>query len=130
MEYKDLHFVLTNIQATVGNQETRGQKKLVKIFERLKPVIDEYNEKSNELRLDNASVDEQGILLLNEKGGYKYGKEGLKNLTKQLQDLDNQEVAFEPITVVNPGGLEVYPFLKGWVTGVEFITSVEEEEEL
>lgn len=130
MKYKDLHVVLSSIQAVVGNQETKGQKKLVKIFERLKPVIDEYNEKSNELRLDNASVDEQGILLLNEKGGYKYSKEGLKTLTKQLQDLDNQEIKFEAITVVNPGGLEVYPFLKGWVTGVEFVSTEEDDVEL
>jgi hypothetical protein len=66
------------------------------------------------------------MLLVDEKGGYKFSKEGVKLLTKQISDLDNSEFHFEKINVVNPQGLEEFIFLKDWVTGVPF----EADEEL
>jgi hypothetical protein len=126
MTYKELNLLVRNIQASVGEQETKIQKKLFKIFEKVKPTLEDYNEKVNELRLDNASVDEKGILLVDDKGGYKFSKEGVKLLTKQISDLDNSEFPFEKINVVNPQGLEEFIFLKDWVTGVPF----EADEEL
>jgi hypothetical protein len=126
MKYKELNVLSNNLQSVINNEETKVQKKLVKIFEKVKPVIEEYQDKINELRLDNASVDDKGILLTDEKGGYKFSKEGVKTLNKQLQELDNQEFTFEKINVVNPQGLDKFTFLKDWLTGVTF----EEEEEL
>ena len=126
MKYKDLNVLSNNLQAVVNGEETKVQKKLVKIFEKVKPIIEEYQDKINELRLDNASVDDKGILLTDEKGGYKFSKEGIKTLSKQLQDLDNQEFSFEKINVVNPQGLDKFTFLKDWLSGVTF----EEDEEL
>lgn len=126
MKYKELNVLSNNLQAVVNGEETKVQKKLVKIFEKVKPIIEEYQDKINELRLDNASVDDKGILLTDEKGGYKFSKEGVKTLNKQLQDLDNQEFKFEKINVVNPQGLDKFTFLKDWLSGVTF----EEEEEL
>jgi len=126
MTYKELNFLVRNIQASVGDQETKIQKKLFKIFEKIKPILEDYNEKVNELRLDNASADSEGMLLVDEKGGYKFSKEGVKLLTKQISDLDNSEFHFEKINVVNPQGLEEFIFLKDWVTGVPF----EADEEL
>lgn len=126
MKYKELNVLSNNLQAVINNEETKIQKKLVKIFEKVKPIIEEYQDKINELKIDNASVDDKGILLLDEKGGYKFSKEGIKTLSKQLQDLDNQEFNFEKINVVNPQGLEKFTFLRDWLSGVTF----EEEEEL
>lgn len=126
MTYKELNLLVRNIQASVGNQETKIQKKLFKIFEKVKSILEDYNDKVNELRLDNASVDEKGILLTDDKGAYKFSKEGAKLLTKQIFDLDNSEFPFEKINVVNPQGLEEFIFLKDWVTGVPF----EADEEL
>jgi uncharacterized membrane-anchored protein YhcB (DUF1043 family) len=126
MTYKELNLMVRNIQASVGNQETKVQKKLFKIFEKVKKHLEDYNEQVNELRLDNASVDDKGILIMDDKGAYKYTKEAAKVLTKQITDLDNQEFPFEKINVVNPQGLEEFIFLEGWVTGVQF----EADEEL
>lgn len=126
MTYKELNLMVRNIQASVGNQETKVQKKLFKIFEKVKKHLEDYNEQLNELRLDNASVDDKGILIMDDKGAYKYTKEAAKVLTKQITDLDNQEFPFEKINVVNPQGLEEFIFLEGWVTGVQF----EADEEL
>lgn len=128
MKYRDLNVLANNLQAVITNEETKVQKKLVKIFEKVKPIVEEFQEKANDLRIDNASVDEKDILLLDEKGGYKFTKDGLKALTKQLQDLDNQEFEFTKINVVNPQGLEKFIFLKDWLSGVDFLE--EEDEEL
>jgi hypothetical protein len=128
MKYKELNVLANNLQAVITNEETKIQKKLVKIFEKVKPIVEEFQEKANDLRIDHASVDEKDILLLDEKGGYKFTKDGLKALTKQLQDLDNQEFEFTKINVVNPQGLEKFIFLKDWLSGVNFLE--EEDEEL
>ena len=126
MTYKELNLLVKNLQAIIGNQETKVQKKLFKIFEKVKGHLEAYTEMVNELRLDNASIDEKGILLVDEKGGYKYTKEGTKLFTKQLTDLDNSEFPFAKINIVNPQGLEEFTFLEDWVTGVSF----EADEEL
>ena len=128
MNYKQLNQAVTTIQAVIANQETKVQKKLFKIFEKLKPVLTEYQDEVETLRLDNASVDEKGILILDDKGNYKFSKEGITKLTKQIKELGEKEITFEKINVVNPQGLETFTFLEDLLTGVEF--QHEEEEEL
>lgn len=120
MNYKQLNQVVSSIQAVIANQETKVQKKLFKIFEKLKPVLTEYQDEVEVLRLDNATVDEKGILVLDEKGNYKFSKEGITKLTKQIKDLGEKEITFEKINVVNPQGLETFTFLEDLLTGVEF----------
>lgn len=128
MKYSDLKLLSSILQSVITNEETKVQKKLIKIYDKLKPSLQEYQDKANELRIDNASVDEKDILLLDEKGNYRFSKQNIKILNKQLQELDNQEVKFEKISITNPQGLEQFIFLKDWVTGVSF--QEEEEEEL
>lgn len=116
----DLMTLVQLLNANVGEGKTKGQKKLIKIGERIQKQLDEFNEKKEELRLDNASVDKDGNLLLNEKGEYSFSKEGVKKLNQQLKELLLSEINFEPIVVINPEGLDAYSFLNGWVKGVEF----------
>ena len=127
MNYKQLNQAVVTIQNVIANQETKVQKKLFKIFEKLKPVLTQYQDEVEVLRLDNASVDEKGILILDEKGNYKFSKEGITNLTKQIKDLGEKEITFEKINVVNPQGLETFTFLEDLLTGVEFQHDEEEE---
>ena len=112
-----------------GDQKTKAQKKLAKINEKLKPYLDKYEEQAEEYRLDNASVDKDGNLVLKENGGYSYTKDGLKKLTEKSKELNLTEVDFIAIQIVNPDGLEEFGFLNGWVEGVEF-TNLDEEIEL
>ena len=128
MKYSDLKLLSSILQSVITNEETKVQKKLIKIYDKLKPSLQEYQDKANELRIDNASVDEKDILLLDEKGNYRFSKQNIKILNKQLQELDNQEVKFEKIAITNPQGLEQFLFLKDWIIGVPF--QEEEEEEL
>ena len=128
MKYQQLNTLVASINAVIGNAESKTQKKLVKIYEKVKSHHESYQAQVEELRLDNASTDDKDILLLDEKNGYKFTKESIKKLTAQVTELGNKEFDFTPIPVVNPQGLEHFTFLEDWTTGITFVK--EEEEEL
>ena len=128
MKYNQLQTLVASINAVIGNSESKTQKKLVKIYEKVKPHHESYQAQIEELRLDNASTDDKDILLLDDKGGYKFTKDAIKKLTAQVTELGNKEFDFTPIPVVNPQGLEDFNFLDSWTTGITFVK--EEEEEL
>ena len=128
MKNKQLLQLVSNINAVIGNQNTKTQKKLFKIYEKIKPHHDDYNTEVEILRLDNASTDDKDCLLLDEKGGYKFTKEGIKKLTKDIEALNDKEFDFQIINVVNQEGLQDFTFLEDWTTGIEF--NKQEEEEL
>ena len=128
MKYNKINEVINQINNIQGNPEEKVIKKLVKFIEKLKPYQEDYNSKVQELRLDNAATDKDGVLILNEKQDYKFNKEGLKKLQEQVKELGEKEFDFKPIEVLNPKGLEHFTFLEDWTTGITFIK--EEEEEL
>lgn len=126
--YKDLRILVNSINQVIGKQETKIQKKLFKLYEKVKKHNEDYSSQIDELRLDNAATDDNGILLTDEKGEYKFNKEGVKKLSKDIEALTNKEFDFKVIDIVNPQGLDSFTFLKDWVTGIEFEN--EEDEEL
>lgn len=126
--YKDLNILVRSIDSVLNDSETKVQKKLKKLYEKVKKQYEEYQSQVEELRLDNAATDEKDILLTDEKGGYKFSKEGIKKLTKDLETLNEKEFDFAPINVINTNGLDTFVFLENWTTGITFIK--EEEEEL
>jgi len=128
MKYQQLNTLVASINAVIGSQETKVQKKLFKIYEKVKSHHESYQAQVEELRLDNASTDDKDILLLDEKNGYKFTKENIKKLTAQVKELGEKEFEFTTILVVNPQGLEDFNFLEDWTTGITFVK--EEEEEL
>ena len=127
MQFKQLNTLVASINAVIGSQETKVQKKLFKIYEKIKSHHESYQAQVEELRLDNASTDDKDILLLDEKGGYKFTKESIKKLTAQVKELGEKEFEFTPINVVNPDGLQDFTFLEEWTSGIEFIKEIEEE---
>jgi hypothetical protein len=128
MKYQQLNTLVASINAVIGSQETKVQKKLFRLYEKVKSYHESYQAQVEELRLDNASTDSNDILLLDEKNGYKFTKESIKKLTAQVKELGEKEFDFTPIPVVNPQGLEDFNFLEDWTTGITFVK--EEEEEL
>ena len=128
MQFKQLNTLVASINAVIGSQETKVQKKLFRLYEKVKSHHESYQAQVEELRLDNASTDDKDILLLDEKNGYKFTKENIKKLTAQVKELGEKEFEFTPINVVNPDGLQDFTFLEEWTSGIEFIK--EEEEEL
>ena len=128
MKYEKIGLVITQINAVIGKQETKVQKKLFKFGEKLKPYQETYVNKVEELRLDNAATDDKGVLTVDDKGEYKFTKEGLKKLREDVKKLNESEFDFTPIEVLNPKGLEEFYFLKDWVNGVIFDEQEIEEE--
>jgi hypothetical protein len=128
MKYQQLNTLVASINAVIGSQETKTQKKLFKIYEKVKAHHEDYQAKVEELRLDNAQVDGNDCLILDEKNGYKFTKEGIKTLTEQVKELNERTFEFKPIEVVNSSGLKEFTFLQDWTTGITFVK--EEEEEL
>ena len=78
MKYNQLNQLVASINAVIGGQETKIQKKLFKLYEKVKPAHESYQSQVEDLRLDNASTDDKDILLLDDKGGYKFTKDGVK----------------------------------------------------
>jgi hypothetical protein len=118
--YVELFTLVHFLNSNAKDGKTKGQKKIVLISKKVQLFLDDYNEKAEELRLDAASVDKDGNLILNEKGSYSFSKDGLKKLNQKSKELNLSTFDFDPIVINNPEGLEIYPFLDGWVTGVKF----------
>jgi hypothetical protein len=128
MKNKQLLQLVSSINVVIGNQDTKTQKKLFKIYEKIKKHHEDYQAEVEILRLDNAQTDDKDCLLLDEKGNYKFSKDGIKKLTKDIEALNDKDFEFVIINVVNPQGLEDFTFLEDWTTGIEF--NKQEEEEL
>jgi hypothetical protein len=118
--YAEIIVLAQVLKHFVEDGKTKAQKKLAKISEKLKPYLEKYDELADDLRLENASVDKDGNLLLKENGGYFYTKENLKKLNAESKKLNLTEVEFEVIEIINPDGLEEFVWLKEWVNGVDF----------
>lgn len=132
--YQELIQLANAINILSGSKEhvaenTKGVKKLQKIGAKIKANLEEYNDKLEDLRLDNAHTDSTGALVLDEKGGYKFSKDGLKKLNKDIRGLMEQEFEIYQFTF-STEGLELYGFLQGWVEGLEFPEVQEEADEV
>lgn len=121
MTYKDLIETMQQLVHNIGNQETKVQKKLLAIHGKLKKYYENYEELLNDIRLENAMTEDNGALILDEKGGYKYNKDGQRKMYKEIKDLLNKEFYYEAIEVLNTKGLEEHVYLKHFITGVNFI---------
>lgn len=125
MKFKDLVNVMNAIVVNLGNQETIGQKKLFKIYEKLKPFLDTYKDNLEDIKLSHASVDEKGLLLKDEKNEYRYSKDDMRKMVVEFNSLASSEFEYQKINIVNPKGLEDYKFLNGWVEGIDFENDIE-----
>jgi len=121
MTYKDLIETMQKLVHNIGNQETKTQKKLLKIHGKLKEYYENYEELLNDIRLENAMTEGNGALILDEKGGYKYNKDGQRKMYKEIKELLNKEFNYEQIEVINTKGLEEHVYLKHFTTGINFI---------
>ena len=128
MKYKEISILAQQLNNVIGKQETKIQKKLFKFAEKIKPLQEDYLTKVEELRLDNAAADDKGVLLTNDKGEFRFSKDGLKKLNEDIKALGEKDFDFKKIEVVNPQGLEDFHFLKDWTTGITFNPKEVEEE--
>ena len=106
------------LNMTPAEKGSKTEAKLKKIAEKIKPLFESYNEKREDIRLDHAFVDSKGVLELNEKGEYKFTKDGIKAMAKDMKKLLDDTFDFYQFTF-STEGIEDFKFLAGWVEGIE-----------
>lgn len=124
--YGNLLELIKSLNSTPSEKGSKREIKMKKIVDKIKPIFEEYNEKREDLRLDNAYANEKNVLELNEKGEYKFTKEGLKNMNKQLKELFDESFEFYQFSF-STEGIEDLLFLEGWVEGI--VPQKEQEDE-
>jgi hypothetical protein len=122
--YSDLLELVRGLNATPSEKGSKKEAKIKKIAEKIKPIFEEYNEKREDIRLDNAHADSNGILDLNDKGEYKFTKDGLKKMSKEMKDLLSESFEFYQFTF-STEAIEDLLFLEGWVEGI--VKPIEED---
>ena len=116
--YAELLELVRGLNMTSADKGSKKEAKLKKIAEKIKPLFDEYNEKREDIRLDHSYVDKNGVLELNEKGEYKFTKEGIKAMAKDMKALLVESFEFYQFTF-STEGIDDLKFLAGWVQGIE-----------
>lgn len=114
----DLLDLVRNLNMTPAEKGSKREAKLKKIGEKIKPLFDQYNEKREDIRLDHAYTDSNGVLDLNEKGEYKFTKDGIKGMAKEMKNLLDETFEFYQFTFSSEGILDL-KFLAGWVEKIE-----------
>lgn len=117
--------LVRSLNITPVEKGSKAEVKLKKIADKIKPLFEEYNEKREDIRLDNAHTESSGVLDLNEKGDYKFTKEGIKAMAKDMKKLLDETFEFYQFTFSSEG-IEDFKFLAGWVEGIEAEQVIEE----
>lgn len=115
------------LNMTPAEKGSKAEVKLKKIAEKIKPLFENYNEKREEIRLDHAHTDSNGVLDLNEKGEYKFTKDAIKAMGKDMKKLLDETFEFYQFTF-STEGIDHLKFLEGWVEGIEAEKPIDDEQ--
>lgn len=115
--YAELLELVRSLSVTPTEKGSKTEIKLKKIAEKIKPIFEAYNEKREDIRLDHAHADSNGVLDLNEKGEYKFTKEGIKAMSKDFKKLLDDTFEFYKFSF-STEGIDHLLFLDGWVDGI------------
>lgn len=127
--YAELLELVRSLNMTPAEKGSKAEAKLKKIAEKIKPLFDGYNEKREDIRLDHAFVDSKGVLELNEKGEYKFTKEAIKAMAKDMKKLLDETFEFYQFSF-STEGIEDFKFLAGWHEKIEAEKPQEEDEQV
>jgi hypothetical protein len=127
--YAELLDLVRNINVVQAEPNSKREKKLKKIAEKIKPIFEQYNEQREDIRLDNAHSNAEGVLDLNEKSEYKFTKEGLKKMNKDMKQLLDKSFEFYQFTFNNEGIEDLF-FLAGWVESILLPEEPKDDEQI
>lgn len=108
-----------SLQMREVSEGTKAKKALEKFGKRLEKHIETYNEKLGDINLDFAATDEKDVLLLDDKGGYKYKKEDQKKRADAIKKLLKEDFDFESVRVATVEDIADMHFLYEWIIGVK-----------
>ncbi len=126
--YAELLELVRSLNSTPVEKGGKAELKLKKIAEKIKPIFEGYNEKREDIRLDHAHTESNGVLDLNEKGEYKFTKDGIKAMAKDMKKLLDDTFEFYQFTF-STEGIDSFKFLAGWVEGIEPEQPSEDDEQ-
>jgi hypothetical protein len=115
------------LNTTPVEKGSKAEAKLKKIATKIKPLFDAYNEEREDIRLDHAHTLPSGVLDLDDKGEFKFTKDGIKAMTADLKNLHHKEFEFYQFTF-STEGIEDFTALHGWVEGIESGNTEEDEQ--
>lgn len=127
--YAELLELVRNLNMTPAEKGSKAEAKLKKIAEKIKPIFEGYNEKREDIRLDHAYTTPSGVLELNEKGEYKFTKDGIKAMAKDMKKLLDETFEFYQFSF-STEGIEDFKFLAGWHEKIEAEQPQEEDEQV
>ncbi len=110
---KEIKDKLSYACTKLGNKLASAQKVLV--------------ERVNDVNIEYCSTDKDGIILVDEKGQYKFTKEGLKSKNKKVKEIyENQEFELEPyICTDNTRVNDLSYWVKETLNGILFQVELE-----
>ena len=97
--FKELFEFLATANVYIGeNKEPKDKLSyaIKKVRKRLEAAMDIWNEALADFQYDNASLDEKGNILRDEKNNLKFTVEKQKKLDKEARDLRKKTFDFEP----------------------------------
>lgn len=82
-----------------AEKEKRGRERdsklayaIRKVFKKTSSIIEKHEESVQDLRVEHAATDDDGIFLENERGGYRFTKEGTKAFNEAERKLRKAEI--------------------------------------
>lgn len=84
------------IDKKILKKEDKQLYALKKLTKKIQPLIEKHYEDVGDLRIDHASTDEKGNLILDGKDQFVFTKEKLKELNIAIRKLEGKEVEIEP----------------------------------
>ena len=86
-----LFTAVANFYFTTIEGKTKFTYAIEKVSKKLAHILDEYNEEVDDVKIDHANEDPNTkSILYNDKGGYQYTKQQLKDLKKALKKVEDK----------------------------------------
>lgn len=98
-EFSAVATAYTVQHADSGN--TKPKYGLTQMLKRLRGRIEDLQERLSDLNVEHAAVDDKGVLLTDERGQFRYTKEGLLARNKAHRAVMNEEVEIEPYYITD-----------------------------
>lgn len=67
-------------------------KEVIKTSKEIVKLVEHYNERLIDIHDDNAATDNDGLLLYDANGNYRFTREGMKAKNSEVRNLQNEEV--------------------------------------
>lgn len=76
--------------------ESKFSYAIKKVVKSCLKLLGEYQEQVEEISITHCAVDKDGVILRDERGGFRYTKDELKKRNKKVNDLFKSAVEIEP----------------------------------